>query len=1251
MSGTKKLSKVFGTEKNDCLVASGSLTGSVVLAGNGNDTVTGSDHSDIIFGGNGKDLLFGGRGGDLFHGGNGPDTVYGGGGNDWILGAGSEGGEGGEGKGKGKDGNGPDLLYGDGYNSAADMRAGKLSDFGNDVIFGGVGADTIYGDSGKNTTNGGNDRLFGGAGNDRLYGEGGDDRLSGGAGSDTLAGGAGKDKFVFHLWDRDSVSKSAGVDCITDFKSGEDKIDLSSLLGCRDLLWGGKTPTANGVWFATVGGVTFVYADVDGKPATPELTIKLTGAHQLTAADFIGVVGSAGGPPANSAPNADNTSVTGDEDTTVPVTVGGSDADGVVTGVILASLPANGTLYTDAGLSSLASIGTTYAGAAVTFYFRPAANFNGSVSFQFTVVDDSGESDPSPATATINVSAVNDTPTAAADSATVDEDGHLNGASVLANDSDADGTALTAVLVTGPAHGNLTLNADGTFNYQPAANFYGTDSFVYRAVDPSGAMSQPTTVTITVNPVNDRPTAGHDAAVVDEDGNLSGTTVLVNDSDVEAGTLTAALVSGPAHGSLVLNPDGTYSYTPAADFHGTDGFTYRAVDGGGGSSDPATVTITVNSTNDAPTFALVGDLVVAEDAGPQTVAGFASGIGAGATNEVGQILTFTLTTDNDALFAVKPSIDPATGTLSYVLAPNANGYANIQARLSDDGGTANGGDDTSLGSFRIVAAAQNDGPINLLPAAAVVGDEDTVIAIPNLQVFDIDVEEDPGELLVTLSVANGTLSLATVAGLSFTTGDGSANAAMAFTGSQAAVNAALATLSYRGNADFNGTDTLTITTNDQGFTGAGGALSDSDTVTITVNAVNDAPVAASNSASVDEDGVLSGASVLGNDSDVDGDSLSAVLVAGPLHGELTLNSDGTYSYAPEADFNGTDSFTYRAADGFGGFSDPTMVTITVNPVNDGPVTADDRWYFSQSTAAVLPMAALLGNDGDVDGDKLTVTGLSLDGGTFVTDASDGTVDGVIHLSTSLGALAVDTAGGTISFASNATVGIATFFYQVSDGALSERGHVTVQTLATGSAGNLVDLNPPALDADEQSFSYIDGKAGNDTLVGSAGTDVLLGGNDIDLIRVGSLGNDSVDGGSNGLVNDIGSTRRLDILAFDGDLDLTVLPQNRIVDIETMSMVDSLGGAGADSLTLDAQDVIDLGRGTFDPFGATYNGADAIRVDGEAGDTLTLAGGGWSSTGAINVPAGYSLYVHDTSGVGTAEDAYVLVQSVVTVVIG
>src|SRR6184192_3676010 len=126
----------------------------------------------------------------------------------------------------------------------------------------------------------------------------------------------------------------------------------------------------------------------------------------------------------------------------------------------------------------------------------------------------------------------------------------------------------------------------------------------------------------------------------------------------------------------------------------------------------------------------------------------------------------------------------------------------------------------------------------------------------------------------------------------------------------------------------------------------GQAQSGVATVTITVTPVNDAPVAANDdSYTTPEDTQLtvSAPGVLANDSDVDGDALSAVLVSGPSHGTLTLNSDGSFSYMPALNFNGIDSFTYKASDGQVQ-SGVATVTITVTPVNDAPVAADDDSY-------------------------------------------------------------------------------------------------------------------------------------------------------------------------------------------------------------------------------------------------------------------------------------------------------------------
>ncbi|MGB9149302.1 MAG: VCBS domain-containing protein, partial [Burkholderiales bacterium] len=327
INGTSGSNTLIGTNGNDYVNAGAGAD--YVDAGKGDDIVDGGDGDDTILGGEGKDTLFGGRGKDWISGGNGTDKVYGGAGDDVIGGpvAGS----------KSASDNGGDTLYGDGYNSYADfmMANGKTAagELGNDTIYGGNGADTIYGDNGDDVgaagMAGGADKIFGGNGNDKIFGNGGNDELNGergddtisggfgndkitgGQGADILTGGAGSDKFVFNAFyeidndhdddedddddndndDRELHSDSAlcHTDTITDFTRGEDKIDLTSLLGATDLNWGNTTPTANGVWYKQIGGNTYVYADIDGNPNTVELAIKLTGLYNLSNADFCGV--------------------------------------------------------------------------------------------------------------------------------------------------------------------------------------------------------------------------------------------------------------------------------------------------------------------------------------------------------------------------------------------------------------------------------------------------------------------------------------------------------------------------------------------------------------------------------------------------------------------------------------------------------------------------------------------------------------------------------------------------------------------------------------------------------------------------------------------------------------------------------------------------------------------------------------------------------------------------------------------------
>ena len=176
------------------------------------------------------------------------------------------------------------------------------------------------------------------------------------------------------------------------------------------------------------------------------------------------------------------------------------------------------------------------------------------------------------------------------------------------------------MLNVGPSNGTLTLNANGTFTYTPAANYNGSDTFTYHANDGTGN-SNIATVTITVSPVNDAPVAVNDAYTTNEDTPLTvvlANSVLVNDTDTEGNALTAILNVGPANGTLTLNANGTFTYTPAANYNGSDTFTYHANDGTG-NSNIATVTITVSTLiNDVPVA--VNDAYTTNEDTPLTVA-------------------------------------------------------------------------------------------------------------------------------------------------------------------------------------------------------------------------------------------------------------------------------------------------------------------------------------------------------------------------------------------------------------------------------------------------------------------------------------------------------------------------------------------------------------------------------------------------------------------------------------------------------
>jgi large repetitive protein len=570
------------------------------------------------------------------------------------------------------------------------------------------------------------------------------------------------------------------------------------------------------------------------------------------------------------------------------------------------------------------------------------------------------------ATVTISVSPVNDPPFAGNDSYTTNEDTPLAIASpgVLANDTDIDGNPLSAILVAAPTHGSVTLNVNGSFLYTPASDYNGPDSFTYRAND-GAANSNLATVSITVVPVNDAPITNNDTAVTDEDTAVN-IAVLANDlagpADESGQTLTVTKLNGTAvtegqvlattHGTVRLNPNRTEAYTPAANYNGPDSFTYQATDDGTPPlSDTATGTVAINPVNDAP-VAAVDAYTTAED-GTLTVAA-SSGVLANDTDVDGDTL---------GVAAPRPLIGPAHGNLtlnldgSFTYTPfaNFNGTDTFTYKASD--GIA----DSNVAIVTITITAVNDPPVANPDAATT--NEDTAVVIPILA-NDADVDEvvDPATVVITTAPAHGSVT-----------------------------PHANGSVTYTPAGDYNGPDSFKYTVNDNT-----GTVSNETTVNITVNPVNDAPVAHSDAYSLDEDTplVVAAPGVLANDTDVDGDDLMATVVAAPAHGALIFSSDGSFTYTPDTNYNGPDSFTYNVNDG-NLDSDVVTVMLIVRPVNDPPVLDADLDEGVIVDEGGTAFAAGAVSDADA-GDTVTLAaslGTIIDHGDGTWGWSFGTSDG------------------------------------------------------------------------------------------------------------------------------------------------------------------------------------------------------------------------------------------------------------------
>jgi uncharacterized repeat protein (TIGR01451 family) len=393
------------------------------------------------------------------------------------------------------------------------------------------------------------------------------------------------------------------------------------------------------------------------------------------------------------------------------------------------------------------------------------------------------------------------------------------------------------------------------------------------------------------------------AYTVDENTTLtvSAPGVLDNDSDPDGDDLTTVLVAGPTNGALTLNADGSFTYTPGSGYSGPDSFTYRASDGRGGVSDVATVTIAVVGVNDPPSMTVGPDVRVPEDSGPYSQA-WATDISSG---ENGQMLSITTAAATPALFSTQPAI-AEDGTLTFTPAANAFGQSTITITMQDNGGTADGGQDTATYTFKITIDAVNDAPSYTKGG-------------------DVAVAEDSGPYTQANWASNFSVGPANESSQTLDFGTTTTNDALFAV--RPALNSS-GTLSFTPAPNANGSAQVTLRIRDTGGTANGGQNTFGATITITITPANDDPTANDDAVTAIKNRAqpIPAATLLRNDTDIDGDTLtvSAVSATSTAGGAVTLTGDDLV-YTPPTDFVGADSFTYTVRDSSG-----ATTTATVN---------------------------------------------------------------------------------------------------------------------------------------------------------------------------------------------------------------------------------------------------------------------------------------------------------------------------------
>ncbi len=517
-----------------------------------------------------------------------------------------------------------------------------------------------------------------------------------------------------------------------------------------------------------------------------------------------------------------------------------------------------------------------------------------------------------------------------------------NAVTITLTGSDAEGSAITFATATTPANGSLSAytvvnNTTSTVQYTPNTDFNGTDSFTVVAND-GQVNSAPATVDVNVGAINDEPTfnSGGNINQLKTAGPYSeiwATNISAGAVNENTQNLTFNILANDNAAIFTVQPsidsNGNLSFTGVPDATGIANMTVNLTDDGGtanGGDDTSTsvnFTITLQGVNDEPSFTAGGDQVVLEDAGAQTVAAWATNILAGPPDEITQTLTFIVTNNGDpSLFSAAPQVNPITGDLTFTTAADANGIANLSVVLMDDGGTANGGDDTSpAASVNITVTGVNDVP-SFTPGG------------------DVAVNENNGayDSLWATAISAGPID-ENGQTLNFNVINVTNNALFSV---EPTVNASTGNLSFTPAIDTFGVSTVTINLMDDGLTANGGVDTSANiTFDIRVDEVNEAPVLANiPNPTVDELTLLS-FTATATDPNVPAQNLTFSL-GGAVPAGANITPAGDFTWTPTEAQGTTGTFTFDVIvtdDGTNpdNLTDSQSITVTVNKANTAPV--------------------------------------------------------------------------------------------------------------------------------------------------------------------------------------------------------------------------------------------------------------------------------------------------------------------------